>query len=902
MIQDEEISVERNDLMTVHQHCPDRPYLELTIPDNATSVTFIQYNAGLTQMGKTGHRPGSTLRSVDLPTGALCPTSPFSSIGAASPSSTLISSDGGKSTLAKRAWLASLLPGDVIQIIPRAKFQSWVNIVREARITIGFQFDDSSTSLSASQELGQSSKRLHGASLTSTRDEIRVLLLHPADNHNDPVFCSLHHLRLGQKDEFEPLSYCWGDGGKMEDITIDAEPIGGPQSIVEALRQLRLQEKPRRLWIDQLCINQNDTDEKTQQVGLMSRVYSEASMVHIWLGLGDRATRAALALVRDIYNYDRETFCLGGDGCKCTGTRHVVSLQDLKKRSKNHRGSRASYEGLGDIFKLHLKTWPAEVRQWASGRKGSPNLSQVMSCLFSNPWFRRVWVIQEALCPRRAVVRCGPEVVPWDEVLHTNAVLSSIEFAGSQPYSLTPAVTMPSVWNVLCESLRESRQILDCTTCADGRMCILCVFLYGLSLQATVPQDKLYALLPFGWETCGQQRKEEVEEETIPHLPRPDYAIPVETVMANFVRWWITQYRSLDILSWVHCQPGRTWLRTSHDSSRPVLTSPTWALGVDGKRTWGEAALLHEHRYSATDDSVPDLGLITQSLVVGRGEHQDPLQLKLRGYRICEIQEITYLALDKQLPGTTFKNNKNGSRTNSNPKTRNRNPPPADEDLMTKPAASLLRAFDRTFDPAGTFKFWNSWWPQSDRPHDHRPRERILHRLLEPSAGPFTDHVAANTRYYQQRPADQEAYSFEELSSDASAPLVRCSADVGCPACLDPFFFVGSDGGKTKGLCPWPAIVGDVVVLLSGGKVPYLLRPIPNEEGGGGQAEETLQASLSNSATSALPSDTTTPGRQQSNRQYYQFVGECFVMGAMSGKYYEKQMREGRELAVFTLV
>ncbi|KAK7957259.1 HET-domain-containing protein [Apiospora aurea] len=753
-----------------------------------------------------------------------------------------------KSTLAKRNWLAALLPGDVIQIIPRAKFQAWVNIVREARMTIGYQFDDSSASLSVLQGLGRGNKRLHSQSLKSTQDRIRVLLLQPAENHDDPLFCSLHHLSLGQNEEFEPLSYCWGDAGKMESVTIDAEPVGGSslripvaQSIVEALRQLRLPDKPRRLWIDQLCINQDDRDEKTQQVGLMSRVYSEASTVHIWLGLADRATAAALAVVRDIYNYDRETFCIGGEGCGCTGTRHTVRLQDLKKRSKNRRGSRNSYEGLEDIFKLHLKTWPAEVRQSASGLKGAPNLSQLLSCLFSNPWFRRVWVIQEALCPSQAVVRCGSDIVPWDEVLHANHVLSSVEFAASRPYNLAPAVTMPSVWNVLRESMRENRQSPECVACSDGRMCLLCVFLHGLSLQATVPQDKLFALLPFGRET-GMFREDDTKH--VPHPLKPDYATPVGAVMADFTRWWISKYCSLDILSWTHCQPGRTWRRTSHDSCRPELTSPTWALGVDGKHTWGEAALLNEHRYSATGDSMPDLELITQP--------HDRLRLKLTGYQICEIQEITSLALDNHIPATSFKNA--NKRTNSNPKARDRGQPqpPQDDDVMTKQAASLLRAFDRTFDPAGTFKFWNSWWPQSDRPHDHRPRERILHRLLEPGIGPFADHVAAHTRYYQQRPAGQ---------------------------------------------------VGDVIVLLSGGKVPYLLRPMPHE-GTVDQAQETLQANLSDTAAgaSASSSDTRTHERQQDNRKCYQFVGECFVVGAMSGRYYEKQTREGRELGVFTLV
>ncbi|KAK8059186.1 hypothetical protein PG996_009116 [Apiospora saccharicola] len=918
MIQDRELSVQRNDLSTVHQHCPDRPYLELTVPDNAIAVTVIKYNVCSRDQG-WADQDGVNRSSTWFDAAVRRPPNRSSL-----PNFTLFCNRRGvpefhshdlhwgeKSTLAKRNWLAALLPGDVVQIIPRAKFQGWVNIVREAQITLGYQYQDSHTLLSASQELGRSNKRLHGKSLQSTRDDIRVLILQPAENQQDPVFCSLRHLRLGQGEVFEPLSYCWGDTSQTEVITIDAQPVGGSslsfpvaQSIVEALRQLRLPDKPRRLWIDQLCINQNDRDEKTHQVGLMSRIYSEASMVHIWLGIGDRATAAALGVVRDIYNYDRERFCTGGEGCKCEGTRHTVRLQDLKKRSKNRRGSKSSCEGLGDIFKLHLMTWPAEVRQSASGLKGSPNLSQLLSCLFSNPWFRRVWVIQEALCPSRAVVRCGSEVVPWDEVLHANHVLSSIEFAASQPYNLAPAVTMPSVWNVLRASLRETRQTPDCTACADGRMCILCVFLHGLSLQATVPQDKLFALLPFGRET-GQLGVDEAKP--IPHPLQPNYTNPIGVAMADFTRWWISEYRSLDILSWTHCQPGRTWRRTSHDNSQPKLSSPTWVISVDGKYTWGEATLLNEHRYSASDDSTPDLDLITKPLDVGDEGYQideDRLQLKLRGYQICAIQEITYLALDNHIPATAFNNlnsKQRPNRKNSKDKNNNRGQPQPqqdDHDLMTKSAASLLRAFDRTFDPAGTFKFWNSWWPRSDRPHDRRPRERILHRLLEPSVGPLTDHVAAHTRYYQSRAPSVEAYSFEALGGDTSAPLVKCSADVGCPSCLDPFFFVGSDGGTTKGLCPWPARVGDVVVLLSGGKVPYLLRPVPSE--GDDLKEKIKDLTLSENTAAASPS--TTASNNSRGGIKYQFVGECFVMGAMKGRYYEKQIREGREISVFTLV
>ncbi|KAK8092597.1 hypothetical protein PG999_014796 [Apiospora kogelbergensis] len=128
-----------------------------------------------------------------------------------------------------------------------------------------------------------------------------------------------------------------------------------------------------------------------------------------------------------------------------------------------------------------------------------------------------------------------------------------------------------------------------------------------------------------------------------------------------------------------------------------------------------------------------------------------------------------------------------------------------------------LAAFDRTFDPAGVFKFWNSWWPQSDRPHNRRPRDRILHHLLEPTA-PLAGRSSAHTRCYHQAEAEAaSAYSFAALAGRASAPLVRCAADV-CPSCFGPFFFDGGPRRAGKGFYPWPARVGDVVVVLRKGE------------------------------------------------------------------------------------
>ncbi|KAK4125812.1 heterokaryon incompatibility, partial [Parathielavia appendiculata] len=49
------------------------------------------------------------------------------------------------------------------------------------------------------------------------------------------------------------------------------------------LRHLRLRDESRRLWIDQICINQKDEVEKGAQIRLMTEIYAGASPVVIWL-------------------------------------------------------------------------------------------------------------------------------------------------------------------------------------------------------------------------------------------------------------------------------------------------------------------------------------------------------------------------------------------------------------------------------------------------------------------------------------------------------------------------------------------------------------------------------------------------------------------------------------------
>ncbi|KAH8891552.1 hypothetical protein GQ53DRAFT_604942, partial [Thozetella sp. PMI_491] len=83
---------------------------------------------------------------------------------------------------------------------------------------------------------------------------------------------------------FEALSYAWGLPTATRPTRADGKEFHVTVNLYAALRRLRMASRERVVWIDQLCINQTDDQEKSQQVALMSRIYSAAQRVIVWLG------------------------------------------------------------------------------------------------------------------------------------------------------------------------------------------------------------------------------------------------------------------------------------------------------------------------------------------------------------------------------------------------------------------------------------------------------------------------------------------------------------------------------------------------------------------------------------------------------------------------------------------
>lgn len=206
--------------------------------------------------------------------------------------------------------------------------------------------------------------KYHYTPLGGRPDEIRTMRLLPGLG-DDPIRIQMEPSWLDSPPRYEAISYVWGNKDETHDIAVcegEAEhSLGIPRSLYGALRQLRQLIEPRTIWVDAICMNQEDDREKSHQVQLMRRIYQGAARVMIWLG---------------------DNLSLGSQ---------AGPLLELIGRI-----NRREFESVPP---------PSDWRTWSPFRE-----------LFRHPWFRRVWCLQEAVMAPSAEVMLGENSVPWEHV------------------------------------------------------------------------------------------------------------------------------------------------------------------------------------------------------------------------------------------------------------------------------------------------------------------------------------------------------------------------------------------------------------------------------------------------------------------------------------------------------
>ncbi|CAP70497.1 uncharacterized protein PODANS_3_5670 [Podospora anserina S mat+] len=202
---------------------------------------------------------------------------------------------------------------------------------------------------------------------------------------NEQIHCELleTYVHASKGVPYEALSYTWGTIDREESIIIGRNStLQVTENLYTALVNLRHPHTDRLLWIDAICIDQNNDKERGHQVGQMRRIYQNAEEVLVWLGPGRTAeAQLAMKFLEDV-----------NEQVSATDQLWSWKLRRENWRSELNWRKRKFLERLPD-------TALAEYRGALEG-------------LLASPWFRRVWIIQEVACSKKARIMCGRKSIP----------------------------------------------------------------------------------------------------------------------------------------------------------------------------------------------------------------------------------------------------------------------------------------------------------------------------------------------------------------------------------------------------------------------------------------------------------------------------------------------------------
>ncbi len=148
----------------------------------------------------------------------------------------------------------------------------------------------------------------HYESLDPNTKSARLLEVIPGPDY-EPIKGKIIHCNLEDNPSYIALSYTWDHGGDPKFIECEGTTIKVGQNLWSFLHQYRQKLSNRLyheqtppesvpLWIDALCINQQNMDERAHQVGQMRDIYTGASSVIVWLGLAVDTEELAFMLTR----------------------------------------------------------------------------------------------------------------------------------------------------------------------------------------------------------------------------------------------------------------------------------------------------------------------------------------------------------------------------------------------------------------------------------------------------------------------------------------------------------------------------------------------------------------------------------------------------------------------------
>jgi hypothetical protein len=358
--------------------------------------------------------------------------------------------------------------------------------------------------------------------------EIRLAILDSGID-DETIKCNLKTFKLSEAPKYEALSYVWGSEPADHELKVGDESLYITRNLCKALRRTRSRTNPTVLWIDALCINQDDNDEKSGQIKMMSKIYQEAHDVLVWLGEEELDSDAAMEFVS-----------------------HLLDPRFLSEDN-----------------------WPST---YARG-------FYALAHLLERPWFSRVWVLQEVAYAKDVVIKCGQREVHFMDFMDACNIVKSKLSSIRHRLRNTPLYDShghllhnfeDSGATRLFDLLRNAfvrssnNEVISRRLSLESLVCDLAPF------QATDPRDSIFALLGLA-----------KDADTLPFNMQPDYCKSVLDVYSQFTTACAKASGSLDII----CRPWAPRKKTTwqDDLVDPDLRFqvPSW-IPVRGDLPFGD--------------------------------------------------------------------------------------------------------------------------------------------------------------------------------------------------------------------------------------------------------------------------------------------------------------------------
>ncbi len=145
------------------------------------------------------------------------------------------------------------------------------------------------------QAVKETSTRVYQYLPLETARTIRIIALYPAKKSVQTLKCMILRVSLDDPPPYESLSYEWKNETPQRAMQCeDGSIILLTPNCHAALTRLRHKSKYQLLWVDAICINQSDTEERNSQVAMMSEIYKSSIRTLVWLGEGDQDSDLAM--------------------------------------------------------------------------------------------------------------------------------------------------------------------------------------------------------------------------------------------------------------------------------------------------------------------------------------------------------------------------------------------------------------------------------------------------------------------------------------------------------------------------------------------------------------------------------------------------------------------------------